>query len=561
MLKLFSFKVVLFTLITVASRVLLAQISFEKTYGGSLDEWGGSVQQTTDGGYIIVGATGSSGIGEYDIFLIKTNSNGDTLWTKTFGSAYYDIGHAVQQTSDGGYIIAGSKFRDAYLIKTNSEGDTLWTKSYDYGFYSWFCNDVQQTTDGGYVIAGGVNMIFDLSPFLAKTDAYGDILWFKMDYPIWRSSYISSVQQTTDGGYILTDSYSIIKTDSNGDTLWTKSYINPTGDSSFFNYSVQQTTDGGYIIAGFKNTTNSNSVSIIKTNSFGDTLWTKAYDYWNGYDCYGYSVKQTSDSGYIVSGGISTNQYYHEAFLIKTDSAGDTLWTKTFGEGEYGAGYSVHQTNDGGYVFVGTTYEYSDSSDIYLIKTLPDGTVVPVELMLFTAIADGKEVILKWSTSSELNNLGFEIQRSVNGKEYFSVGFASGHGTTSEQQNYIFADKNLDNGNYYYRLKQVDYNGSYEYSDVVEVEWRAFNSYLLEQNFPNPFNPTTTIGFGLQNKSNVKITILNAIGEEVAIVLNEEREAGYDQLEFNANNLPSGVYFYRLQAGSFIETKKMLLLK
>ena len=135
------------------------------------------------------------------------------------------------------------------------------------------------------------------------------------------------------------------------------------------------------------------------------------------------------------------------------------------------------------------------------------------------------------------------------------------HGTTTEQQNYSFADRNLDDGNYYYKLKQVDYNGSYEYSDVVEIEWRAFNSYLLEQNFPNPFNPTTTIGFGIQNKSNVKITILNAIGEEVAVVLNEEREPGYHQIEFNAINLPSGVYFYQLKAGSFFETKKMLLLK
>ncbi|MCW8996017.1 MAG: T9SS type A sorting domain-containing protein, partial [Psychromonas sp.] len=122
-------------------------------------------------------------------------------------------------------------------------------------------------------------------------------------------------------------------------------------------------------------------------------------------------------------------------------------------------------------------------------------------------------------------------------------------------------DRNLYNGKYYYRLKQVDFNGTYEYSDVVEVEWRAFNSFLLEQNFPNPFNPTTIIGFGIQNKSDVKITILNAIGEEVAVVLNEEREPGYHTVEFNAANLPSGVYFYQLKTGEFVLTKKMLLLK
>ena len=114
---------------------------------------------------------------------------------------------------------------------------------------------------------------------------------------------------------------------------------------------------------------------------------------------------------------------------------------------------------------------------------------------------------------------------------------------------------------YFYRLKQVDFSGTYEYSDVVEVEWRAFNSYLLEQNYPNPFNPTTTIGFGIKEKSDVKITILNSIGEEVAVVLDEEKDSGYHTVEFNAANLPSGVYFYQLSAGQFTSMKKMLLLK
>jgi hypothetical protein len=187
--------------------------------------------------------------------------------------------------------------------------------------------------------------------------------------------------------------------------------------------------------------------------------------------------------------------------------------------------------------------------------------IVPVELTSFTAATNGKEVMLNWSTVTELNNHGFEIQRSLEGVEFFTVGFVNGHGTTTEQQNYSYADKYLDNRSYYYRLKLVDYDGSYEYSDVVEVDYKAFNSYLLEQNYPNPFNPTTTIGFGIANKSNVKITILNAIGEEVAVVLNEEKDSGYHRVEFNGANLPSGVYFYQLKAGDFISTKKMILLK
>ena len=213
-------------------------------------------------------------------------------------------------------------------------------------------------------------------------------------------------------------------------------------------------------------------------------------------------------------------------------------------------------------------------SDVYFIDDLngwivgDNGTILhttngglPVELTSLTASSNGKEVILSWSTATELNNHGFEVQRSTEGTEFFTVGFVNGHGTTTEQHNYSYEDRNLNNGKYYYRLKQVDYDGSYEYSDVVEVEWRTFNSYLLEQNYPNPFNPSTTIGFGVQEKLNVKITILNSIGEEVAVAMNEEREPGFHQVEFNAANLPSGVYFYQLKAGSYVDTKKMVLMK
>ena len=186
---------------------------------------------------------------------------------------------------------------------------------------------------------------------------------------------------------------------------------------------------------------------------------------------------------------------------------------------------------------------------------------VPVELTSFIATTNGMEVILNWSTATETNNQGFDIERSRNNVSFDKIGFVPGFGTSTEPRNYSYSDQPVNTGTYYYRLKQVDYDGSSTYSNAVEVQWRILNSYLLEQNYPNPFNPTTTIGFGLQNKSDVKITILNAIGEEVAVLLNEEKEPGYHQVEFNASNLPSGVYFYQLVAGDFIQTKKMIILK
>ena len=145
-----------------------------------------------------------------------------------------------------------------------------------------------------------------------------------------------------------------------------------------------------------------------------------------------------------------------------------------------------------------------------------DGTILPVELTSFTALANGEEVILNWSTATELNNQGFEVQRKFVDCEFATVAFVKGQGTTTQQNQYTFADKNLDEGKYFYRLKQMDYGGQFNFSQTVEVDVRTLDNYSLEQNYPNPFNPTTTIGYVLQERSNAKLTLLNTIGEEIA---------------------------------------------
>jgi hypothetical protein len=210
---------------------------------------------------------------------------------------------------------------------------------------------------------------------------------------------------------------------------------------------------------------------------------------------------------------------------------------------------------------------FNGGQDVYY-SFITDTTVIPVELISFNAISDGKDVILSWSTASELNNQLFEVQRSFEGSDFATIGFVNGKGTTTEKQDYKYKDKILADGRYYYRLKQIDYLGQSDYSDIIEMDIRLFNSYLLEQNYPNPFNPTTTIGYGIKEKSNVKITILNLVGEEVAVLVNEDKDSGYHSIEFNSNNLadgkadlPSGVYFYQLRAGDYAAVKKMILLK
>ena len=145
--------------------------------------------------------------------------------------------------------------------------------------------------------------------------------------------------------------------------------------------------------------------------------------------------------------------------------------------------------------------------------------------------------------------------------EFATVAFVKGQGTTTNINEYSFVDKNLDEGKYFYRLKQMDFNGQYSYSRVVEVEVRTLDKFTLEQNYPNPFNPVTTVGYVLQEKCTTKLTLLNSIGEKIAVLVNEEQDKGFHKIEIDGSKLSSGVYFYQLRAGSFVETRKMLLLK
>ena len=168
---------------------------------------------------------------------------------------------------------------------------------------------------------------------------------------------------------------------------------------------------------------------------------------------------------------------------------------------------------------------------------------------------------MNWSTATELNNSGFSIERRSDDLAFSEVGFVPGFGTTSEPKSYSFNDQNLLSGHYVYRLKQTDFDGTFEYSNEVEVDVILPDEFSLEQNFPNPFNPSTKITFSLATDSKVTLKVFDMTGQQVATLINQNLTAGIHNYDFNAAGFYSGVYFYRLQAGSFIETKKMTLLK
>ena len=302
---------------------------WEKTFGGSGSDKCGDMCLTSDGGYILTGMTTSFGTGNMDVWLIKTDSNGEEDWNKTFGGSDDDQGVSVQQTSDGGYIIAGltrsygAGGADGWLIKTDSSGNEQWSKTFGDRIGGEYLVSVQQTIDGGYIAAG--------RNYLDNS---------------WTSSNVL-----------------VIKTDSNGDVQWEKAFGGPYLDSCLW---IQQTSDGGYIITGQSQIYSSDEeedFSLRKLDSNGIEEWSRFYGERDSFDT-GTSVEETVDGGFIATGVISNN-----VVLIKTDGNGCMEWSKSVGGSEEDVGYEIHQTSDGGYIIVGLTASYGvGNKDVWLVK-------------------------------------------------------------------------------------------------------------------------------------------------------------------------------------------------
>jgi len=301
-----------------------------KTYGGAGNDTGASVRQTSDGGFIIAGSTTSSGAGGRDVYLIKTNSSGNREWASTFGGIGDDYAQSVRQATDNGYIIVGSTTssgaggRDVYLIKTDAAGAPQWMRFFggagdDYGY------EVQQTSDGGYIIIG-THPGADLEP-----DAY------------------------------------LIKTDDLGNLIWQKTFGDSPPNYWAEGHSVRQTSDGGYIITGTAESQNSGEefdVYLVKTDSDGNKVWEKTFGGPGNQG--GNSVVEALGGGYIVAGhsGASGNG---DVYLIKTDTLGSLDWQYTFGSSGSDYGAEVERTADGGYIVTGVYG--ANNGDVYLIKT------------------------------------------------------------------------------------------------------------------------------------------------------------------------------------------------
>ncbi|MFQ5906037.1 MAG: T9SS type A sorting domain-containing protein [bacterium] len=484
-----SFASIACCLVSAISECSFAQITFEKTYGGGFADVARAVRQTQDGGYAMAGWTWSFGIGLSDVYLVKTDSMGNLLWDSTYGGGSYDAAYSLEQTSDGGYIMAGytrsfgAGLSDVYLIKTDSLGTLLWDSTYG-GASNDVGHSAVQTMDGGYVVAG-------------ETESSGA------------------------GG---TDVY-IIKTDSLGNAVWDSTYGGSLDDAA---YSVRQTPDGGYIITGSTSSfTASGDVYCIKTDSLGNIVWDTTYG-GVSYD-EGNSVALTSDGGYVVAGrSFSFGAGFGDVYLVKIGALGNTLWDTTYGGDSANVGRSVQQTPDQGYVIAGYTQSFgSGNYDVYLVKT--DSTGTTIWEIAYGDTADDRGHSVVQTTDSGYAVAGYTRSFGAGANDFYLIK-TDGNGMVGVEQ----------------EASTFDVQGS---------------RIKLFQNMPNPLDGSTTISYSLTAPAHVKLEIFDVAGRWVETLLDESQEPGMYRIQWNAGDRAGSVYFCRLESGSLTEVRKLILLR
>jgi hypothetical protein len=391
-----TFLVLSFTLFTLTTTIHAQPDSlWSKTFGGENDESCYSLIQTADGGYALAGDTRSFGTGRSDMWLIKTNEDGDSLWSRTYGGEDYEKCCSFIQNADGGFALAGytTSFgagnKDFWLVVTDENGEELWSQTYG-GQYDEYCNSIIPTADGGFALMGYTDSFGEGSAdfWIIVTDNEGDSLWSKT-YGGEGGDVIYSATQTTDGGFAmaghtwsygegLTDFWLVV-TDDNGEELWSQSYGGRNYDIC---YSVIQATDKGIVLAGLTGpfAEGGSDFWLVVTDENGDVRWCQMYGS-RGYYDFIESVIQTPDNGFTLAGATcSFGNHSSDFWLIRTNENGNHLWSSRFGGEESDVCNSVIQTRDGGYVLAGKTNSFgAGGDDFWLVKTGPDPVSVSSE--------------------------------------------------------------------------------------------------------------------------------------------------------------------------------------
>jgi flagellar hook assembly protein FlgD len=382
------------------------------------------------------------------------------------------------------------------------------------------------------------------------------------------TTYTGSVPMRTDTLRFITGTPVLLFADTtnNINTNWTVT-ANPSTPKWETTTATFYSAPNSYTDSPVGNYANNATVVMTTTNSFNLsgyqnpklTFYTK-YDIEDNRDYGQVEISTNNGTTWIPLSGLYTNTGTG-SFQPNGEPLYDGVRTNWVQEQITLSGYTSTQNrlrfelrSDGSFQRDGW---YLDDISIFVMG------VVPVELSSFTGKVENGKVMLEWITSSELNNLGFEIQRKILGRnsQWEKIGFVKGVGTSTERNIYSFSDELIENGTILYRLKQIDIDGSYRILPTVSVEVNIPTEFVLEQNYPNPFNPTTKIQFGLRNKQNVKIKVFDILGNEVKTLLDEVKEPGYHTVEFDGSNFSSGIYYYQMITEDFVSVKKMVLIK
>lgn len=561
-------------------------VQWKKCFGGSDLDYLMDIQQTFDGGYITAGFTYSSNgdISGYrdssDCWVVKLKPSGEIDWKKDLGGTSYDASWAVQQTKDSGYIIGGSSSStdgdvtgnhggvDYWICKLDKEGSIQWQRSYG-GSAEDDLTSLVQTADGGFMAGGftysddgdvsGNHGVYDY--WLVKLDAVGSILWQKCLGGEWED-YCGSVIQTKDGGFVAAGSsyvfetvrftpYNyIVKMDGAGNIQWEQTiYDDLMGQFS----QITQTSDGGYILPGSYNTPISSDsyvsdAFLLKLDANGAVTWQKKFD--TGDMSVFTSVIENSDHTYMACGNIRVDRETsadYNSWIVNAKEGGEILWEKQMGGGNDESVIRARQTRDGYCVLANQTWSTDGDVtgnhgmlDYWIVKLGPSFSF---NMASFKAERACGEVELSWQTSSETSTASFEIQRSLDGINFKTIGSLPAAGARL----YQYRDNAPYQGKNFYRLKIVSTYGVPGYSAVTDITLTRTKSYF----FPNP----ATAVINIIPRCNLRM--VQVLSPDGRLVSNLPVSAN-DQ--YNISRLPAGKYFLRLTYDTGFEVLQLIKL-
>jgi hypothetical protein len=539
-------------------------------------------------------------MGNLDGFIAKYDSSGKLLWVKPQASVsqIYTFKVAIDNSNNiigCGYFgsntsdsiaffdtisIKSNKARDGFIAKYDPNGNAIWARNFGGNLSDDWANSVVVDSAGNIYTCGWADSIANFSGIIVKCDTVDS----------WKNG-------------IKPDAI-VAKYSPSGDIIWAKNFGGHNADEA---WDLALDGRGNLYVSGYfdssavfgslgiinSNGTKGPDIFILKMDTSGTPLWVRigggaGVVSGSPGEC-GYSVVIDKSGNPWMAGSFQgtgnfsgtqiTSKGGEDTFIAEYNPSGDLLLLKRAGGGDIDRTYNIWADQNGNIFGTGRYRQTADfgtlsigpawGDDIFLYKM---GSSLPVELTSFSSNINGRNIILNWETKTELNSRLFEIDRSLLNSNripgsWINVGSVKAAGTTASPNKYSFIEKNIPSGNYQYRLKMIDNDGSFKYSNTIEANVGLPHSFDLSQNYPNPFNPTTNINYQLPVDSKVILEVFNVTGQKVIELVNEDQTAGYYSATFGSSKLSSGVYFYRLitidkaSGNNFTSIKKMMLVK